>query len=408
MKNRFRVSAQVVLLLLLFSGCSEDIHQSSSVAETVLGSDPTATILEIFVERDRFIRTEKLISALRAVPADQTHVFEEVLRADKIPNRALDRVLVVTAWAKYDAPAATRWAKNRERNDVVRNEMFAESVYVWALEDHEAFFSDMEMAIYALPGMGRSMLRALIRGWFDSGKPQLEMFIRDMTPQSIDRQRAIDALIRLMIERDGAAATVEWAKALSGDEKYRISVYSRVAGQVVVIDSKLAVDWCAEVCDSPVGELMPHMMATAWANKSGEEAMDFITSLPNAVAVRTGARAAYRRFLITEPDRASAWMEKTTEEQRRGPVLQGPVGMHMNKLSGQGQPLLAIEWLGYIQEEDERNARLIPVIRRWLKQDEAAAEAWMAQSSMSEDAKLMAHQSGVPISSSDKVKLPIP
>ncbi len=135
--------------------------------------------------------------------------------------------------------------------------------------------------------------------------------------------------------------------------------------------------------------------------------MDFVTSLSNAVAVRTGSRAAYRRFLITEPDRASAWMEKTTEEQRRGPVMQGPVGMYMNKLSGQGQPLLAIEWLEYIQDEDERNARLIPVMRRWLKQDEAAAEAWMAQSSMSEDAKLMAHQSRTPIRSSDKVKLPI-
>ncbi len=396
MGKRFGVLAQVVLLPFfpLFSGCSEDVQQFSSVAEIALDADPASTILEIFRERDRFARTEKLISVLRAIPADQKHAFEAALDGLDVPNRELDRLLVLTAWAKHDAPAATRWAKNREREAVVKSAMFAESVYIWALEDHESFLLDMEMALYMKPGIPREMMRALLRGWFDSGEPHLERFIRDMTPQSVDRQRAIDTLARLMIERDGTAATVEWAKALPGDTYYKKTVNSRVARQVVVIDSKLAVDWCAEICGSPLGEAMPNMMARAWGATSGEEAMDWITSLPNAAGVRLGAHKAYTGFIRSDKDRAAAWIEMTTEEQRRGPVMQGPVAAYATMLSGKQQYLRAIEWLGYLQNEDERESRHVFLMRHWLSKDERAAEAWMAQSSMSEKAKLKARQSG--------------
>lgn len=399
MKNRSRVLAQVVLLLFVFLGCSEDAPQSSSAAKAVLDADPASTILEIFGEPDRFVRTEKLISVLRAIPADQTHAFEEALNGLDFPNRELDRVLVITAWAKHDAAAATKWAKNKERVDIVRNAMFAESVYAWALVDHESFLSDMEMALYLLPGIDASILRALIKGWFDSGGKNLEAYIRDMTPQSMDRQRAVDTLVKIKTARDGAAAMIEWAKALRGDRYYKASVYSRVAAAVVLIDSKRVLDWCAEICDSELGKEMPHMIAAAWVAQSGEEAMDFIASQPNAVGVRTGARAAYRRFLKADPDRAFAWIETLTEEQRRGPVMQGPIGMYVNRRSALGYPLQAIEWLDYLQEETDRESGTITIMRRWLRTDESAAEAWMAQSSMSEEAKLDAHQNHGPKSS---------
>jgi len=408
MKNRSRVLVQLLLLLLLliFSGCSEDAPQSSSAVEAVSIAEQTSKILEIIGERELFARTEKLIPALRAVPIDQTtDVFREVLDGIKIPNREFDRLLVVTAWAKHNGIGATKWVMVEERDEVVRGAMFSETVYAWASEDLESFFSDTQMVHYMEPGIDSAILRAMIRGWFDSGEPHLEQYIRDMTPQSVDRQRAIETLIRLMIERDGAAATVEWAKKLTGDFRFRSTVYSRAAGQVAAVDSKLALDWCAEVCDSPLGEGMPHMMAVRLSRKSGDEAMNFIISQPNALEVRTGARAAYRNFLIYEPDRASAWMEATTEEQRRGPVLGGPVGMYANKLSRQGEPVRAIEWLEYLPDENEREDRLIPIMRRWLRQDEGAAEAWMAQSSMSDEMKLRVHQKTAPPQNAPKLRV---
>lgn len=392
MKNRFRLLALIILFTFVFLGCSENVQTSSSDAEVILGADPAATIIEIFGEPDRLARTERLIAALRAVPADQTQVFEEALAGLDFPNRELDRVLVVTAWAEHDAPAATRWAKNIERVDVVRDAMFSEAVYRWALEDPESFVSDMEMSLYILPGIDKSIMRALIKGWFESGQPRLETYIHDMTPQSIDRQRAIDTLANVMAKRDSPDKIIEWATALSGDTVYKTSVYARVAAELVVIDPERVVEWCNEVCDTPIGKRMPHLIAASWADVSGEGAMDFILSRPNATAVRTGARAAYRRFIRDEPERAFAWLETTTEEQRYGPVMQGPVSMYVNRRSTRGQPEIAIEWLKYLEDEGQRDSVRITIMRRWLRTDNNAAEAWMAQSSMSKEDKLEAHK----------------
>ncbi len=396
MKNRSRALASFSLLLFLFSGCSEDVKESSSVAVSVPGASSAAMIVEGFREPDRLARTEKLISLLRAVPADQTDVFKEALSRMNFPNRELDRVLITTAWAKRDPVAATKWARNHERSETVRSAMYGDAIYYWALKDPESFLTDMEMALWIMPGFDASALRGFVRGWFDSGQSGLEGFIRDMPSQSLDQQRAIDTLAKVRAERHGAAATIKWAEDLRGSTRFKSEVYPRVAAKVVLVDPKLVVEWCERVCDSNVGEKMPHMIAAAWARESGEDAMDFIAAQPNKIPVRTGARAAYRQFIMADSDRALAWMDTTTEEQRRGPVLQGPVAMYINKRSAQKEPLVAIKWLDYLQDEDERDGGRIMVMRRWLGHDAVAAEAWMAESSMSEEAKVEARRSTAP------------
>jgi hypothetical protein len=393
MKKQLRALAWFSLLLFLFSGCSEDVKQSSSVAVTAPGASSAAMIVEGFREPDRLARTENLISLLRAVPADQTDVFKEALSRMNFPNRELDRVLITTAWAKRDPVAATKWARSHERSEIVRSAMYGDAIYYWALKDPESFLADMEMALWIMPGFDASALRGFVRGWFDSGQPGLEGFIRDMASQSQDQQRAIDTLAKVRTERHGAAATIKWAEELRGSARFKSDLYPRVAAKVVVVDPELVVEWCDRVCDSEAGDKMPHMMAAAWARESGEGAMDFIAAQPNKIPVRTGARAAYRKFLIADSDRALAWMDKTTEEQRSGPVLQGPVAMYINKRSAQNEPLIAIEWLDYLQNEEERDGGRTMIARRWLLSDAVAAEAWMAESSMSEEAKVEARRS---------------
>ena len=70
--------------------------------------------------------------------------------------------------------------------------------------------------------------------------------------------------------------------------------------------------------------------------------------------------------------------------------------MYINNRSAQNEPLVAIEWLDYLQDEDARDGGRIMVMRRWLGHDAVAAEAWMAESSMSEEAKAEAHRSTAP------------
>ncbi len=395
MMNRLHALAQAALLLFVFSGCSEEVRQTSSTPEIVLGADPAATILEIFGMEDRFARTENLISVLREIPADQVDAFEAALNGLADPHREIDRLLVLTAWANYDAPAATRWAMNDEPVDLVRDVMFGESVYLWTLKDHESFLSDPEIAESIQPHFGPAILRPFVMGWFDSGAPGLETYIRDMIPSSADRGRAVDTLVEIKTERDGAAAMVEWAKALPGETDYKTLVNSRVAAEVVLLDSELIVNWCIEICNTELGKGMLSMIANSWVMESPEEAMDFVTSQHGSIGVQIGSRSAYNRFLKADEERAFAWMEATTEERRRGPIMQGPVASYANRRSAGGNNLIALNWLEYIQDEEDRELGQIQIARRWLRIHEDEAEAWMAQSPMSEEAQFEAHQSSL-------------
>jgi hypothetical protein len=396
MKNHNHSLAGIcALLLFVILGCS-DGEAGSKAAAVSVGDDPAATILENFADRDLLGRTERLISILRAIGPDQVGAFEKALNGLSFPHREIDRVLILAAWSEFDAPAATRWAIRKERSDVVQRTMFSESVYRWAFNDPESFVVDQEVASFAAVGYDSAMLRSFVTGWFDSGTPRLEEFVRNLERGTINRQRAIATFVALKTARDGPAAMIEWMQTLKGDNQYKVVVASHASAQIVNLDSKMATDWCAEICDTPIGKDVPHIMVAAWVRESPEEAMEWIIEQPNGFSTRTGARAAYRHFVVDDRERAAAWMETTTEEERRRRVMAGPIGMYINIVSGDNQPLKAIEWLNYIEEEEFRDVGLLGTLRRWYRRDQAATEEWLAQSSTSDELKAKVRVQALP------------
>jgi hypothetical protein len=395
MKNRIREIASLVAVLFLFSGCSQDAPQSSLPAE-LSGAELTSTILDIYAVPDRFDRLEKIVSVLRGVQAGQGDALEAALDGLDFPNRELERVLIITAWSTFDPIAATKWVVTHERTEIIRVTMLSESVYQWALNDPEGMLRDAYMVAYARTGWDPTTLRTLIRGWYDSGEPNLEQFVYTLPRLGDDRQRGVSALIESKLEHEGVEAVIAWAKAsIAGDVPYKQYIYSRLAGDIAKIDPARAIAWCDEICDTQLGEEIPLWIATVWVVDSGAEAMDWITARDaDVISVRVGARAAYRRFLLHARDGAFAWMEATTEQQRlEQEALQGPLFMYINERSGLGAAEEAIEWTQYITDDATRDELLRRIAMRWLRLDPVAAEAWLAQSSLSEELKAQAHQS---------------
>ena len=399
MKNRFREFAFVLAMAFLFAGCSdtsdtsEDLHQFSPPVET--NADLASTLLDIFAMPDRFDRIEKMILVLRGVTAGQGEALALALEGRDLPNREPERVLIITAWSKFDPAAATKWAIRREVIESVRTTMFSESFYAWALIAPEDVLRDTDMVSYHRNGWDAMALRAFVKGWYDSGQPHLEQFIYGLPPLGNDRQRAVSALIEVKLANEGADAMIAWAAtSLKGNATFNRYIYSRLAADIAKVDPQRAVAWCDEICDTKVGEDLPHWIASTWADHSGADAMDWITGRDNSlVSVRLGVRAAFRRFVIASRDEAFAWMESTTEEQRQErPAMQGAIFLYANERSGLGFPEEAIEWSRYLKDERERQEILITIARRWLRQDAIAAEAWLAQSSLSKEEKARAHE----------------
>ncbi|MFP6655350.1 MAG: hypothetical protein VCB25_06960 [Myxococcota bacterium] len=377
MKNRLRnLFSLAVPIALLVAGCGENTQQSARTPIT-LGQDPVEAIAETLEIAERFDRVESLIAILRAIPADQIDTIPAALDELKRPLREFERVLLISAWSKVDPEAATKWAMVKERNELLRSAMFSETAYAWALKDPESIRTDFKVGMYSLRGWDPTMLRGFIRGWFDSGEPDLESFVRDLGRTGDDRQRAISELVKVKLETETPDELILWATGLDGEMRYRSYVYSRVAADIAVIDPAIAVAWCDEVCDSEVGENMPHWIASSWVREAGAEAMDWIIAQPNSSSVRIGLRASYRRLGLSSPDEADAWLEKFSKEELAKPLLQGPVIMYVNRQSSLSRNDVAIEWTELIQNDWERDRALSTIARRWLRRDADAAEIWL-------------------------------
>jgi hypothetical protein len=399
MQHRTRALIASLVLLSLTSGCSEPTQttESSSASSTtsVTDDDLASRIIELFDDDDRLERTSELVSILRNVKPGQGAALEAALDGLDTTNRELDQVLIVAAWSNIDPVAASRWVLRNARQELVRFGMLNECIYKWALQDPEGLIRDPDILLYSQKGWDATSIRALVRGWYQSGKPGLEDFVYGLPATGEDRQRAVSELIATKLDHEGVEPVIEWAtNSMRGEFPFRQYIYSRLAGDIAKIDPQRAIEWCNEVCDTKLGQEIPLWIATTWVVDGGAEAMDWIIARDSSVvANRIGARAAYRRFLLNDQAGALAWMENSPEEARTDyETMQGPLFMYVNEKSGLGFHQQAIEWTKYIDGESERDELLMRIARRWLRQDPDAAEVWLADAPLSEDQKMEARQ----------------
>jgi hypothetical protein len=390
MKNHTRGFVLILLLILTFvlAACGEDGSRSGADARAALGDDPKARIIEILNVPDRIDRVQQLIDALAVYPPDQAQTLGELLRDRQLPFRDLERVLLIAGWARIDPPAATEWTITWERPGPMRNEEIGEAIGAWARQDPHALVQAYDVA--ALSGTVGHAIVALVEGWFGSGQNGLEQYVQDLGAGDI-RDRAIGTLVRLRVARDGSKETETWALRLIADANFKSQVYSRLGGEMTFENPEEAIAWCEQVCDTPLGESVRHRTAVKWAEHDPKAAMDWMfVQDPTDVENQATIRAVYRRFQMADFSAAVAWMDATTEDDRRSPLLQGPVGMYINRHTVL-DPMKSIAWTDYLMDESERELTLITIARRWLRRDPDAAEAWLVESSLSEEAKMEAH-----------------
>ena len=369
-------------LVFLFSACQEQVSdRPSSTATPVSSADLQARILEILKESDRLDRVEMLMPVLRGLTADQTNLLEGILRARRLPYRDVETILIVSAWANFDPPAAAKWAIKSERIREIQPSMTADVLRTWARRDPAAVLQAYQVVGRSDP----SMLVGLIEGWFESGQPGLESFVLAISDDD-DRQTAIAQLVRIKVANDGIDGVREWAESQSGDTKYRQILYANTAASMASFAPEQAVEWCNEICEKKVGKHMREWIALRWAAYSGADAMNWLLTQPDIVQTRATTRGAYRKFLIKDREAGYAWMEAMPEDQRRSSLAQGPLGLYVNNRSWD-DPEIAIDWAQYLTDESERENALKTIFNRWRKKDEAAAEAWLSQSALSEESR---------------------
>jgi hypothetical protein len=345
---------------------------------------PLAAILDALREPDGFARAARLAALLPSLGPAGVPAIREALEDPSIDRGAIETDLLVRAWAIHDPAGAGEWAVASAplgyKYGVIRV-----AIELWARVDPEA-------AARLVRSMGpvrgpniEAAETALVRGWYDSGKPGLEDFIRDLGLTD-EQLRALGILARSIIRRRGTEAAMQWAEALPDtDDRFKLSAFRQLGSELAFADPKAAVAWCDRHCAGPYGDGVRQTVATQWSWYDGRAAMEWLSTAPESKERDLAVRTAFRGWRYQDPKGLAEWMAAMGPEGVPAWLLPA-LPNHAMWLSHEN-PLEATRWAARIEDPAQREPTLVAIVRRWREKDPAAAEAWLASSPLSEEAR---------------------
>jgi len=223
----------------------------------------------------------------------------------------------------------------------------------------------------------------LIRGWYDSGQPGLEAYIQSLGI-TFERQRALKVFARRAYLRDGPEMLARWAEAISDDDpKFKLDAFRALAKVFADVNPSDAVAWCEAHCDGPYGRSMRRVIATRWAYRGGEAAMNWLAAAPEGTERVQAVKGAYRGWAQGDREGLRRWMRAKGLDGVE-PYLYPAVQNFATEI-GITDPVEGLQWAAILEVPKRRQNTMVNILRRWRGRDEAAAEAWMAQAGLSEE-----------------------
>jgi hypothetical protein len=381
-------STALLLFLLSLSnlGCSPE---PAAVAPPPRSIEAAGAIIDALSELDSFKRIQKLSHLLPILGPAAVPQISDALGDSSVDIGAAEIALLTRAWAMHEPAKAMTYASTQSPFGL-RLAATMPAAEEMAKRDPEAAVQRIG-ALMLTPATDVRVLQvALVRGWFDSGKPGLIEWIRDLGV-GFPRQRALAAFARRKIRRDGAERVMRWAESLPDEpEKFKLNAFRQVAAELTHWDRAAGAAFCKAHCEGPFGSQMLMMVGVRWAAYDGPAAIQWLSRAPAGRVRDEAIRDTYRRWIKRDPDVAYAWAASIGRKNVE-PWFGAVAEFYAMRISWQ-DPTEAMEWVAIIEDDQRRETSYITIARRWREKDESAAEAWVVQSPLSEEARDKARQ----------------
>lgn len=293
--------------------------------------------------------------------------------------------------------------------------------------------------------LSESLGLRLLRRWTEGNPQAAADWVLRSAPDSMRRQ-AIDTVGFVWASQSLAAATA-WARQLPDIQERHgglLAIASEAkrtdplaalrlvvelpAGQVrdelimhsasewAARDSRAAAEWANQIADPALRERISVNIATEWGESDPAAAASFaLESLRPGRNQDDAVVGIVQRWVQKKPDEAAAWVAQFPEGNLRATAMQELVKLwadqnleqagqwlaglvvgssrdravraYVGKLTAQS-PVLAAQWAEDIGELALRQREMETVGEAWMDRDAAAARSWIAQSSLTEPAKV--------------------
>jgi hypothetical protein len=364
------------------AGVSEPVESEARPTGETLNDVVREALIDVLRDEDAFSRARRLGTLLPTLGPELVLAVKQALEDLTLDFGATEYELLLRYWATHQPEEASRWAVE-ESPAFFRKAAILSSFTLWAEADPYAAKSAAEKWAKQRPDVRDVLPMALVRGWFAANPSDLAQFIQGLGV-GLPRQRALYAYIRIAIQKQGPEAIMRWAESLPEDnETYKTAVYLKVASALQLFDHEAALRWCEAHCDGPHGQDLRGTIARRWVLSDGAAALAWLSSAPKSPQTDFAVWISFEEWAQIDREAALAWMATRTTGEL-DPWLQ-PILQAYAKLLAADSPAEAIGWAEQIENDNTRRFRLIEIARAWREVDEAASEAWLQQSSLSEE-----------------------
>jgi len=336
------------------------------------------------IERQR--RTASLLESLDAESLREAVALYERM-APLIDSSEL--AAFFAAWARFDTLGALDHALSW-RGPEMRGQReigLRAAIRVWAQRDPSAARQSADQIGADFPVLQPALWEALATGWARSpqGQEGLADFIADLPPQN-PRHQLIEALARELVRGGGAEAALGWAEPILRGEGYeplfKRSVFRAVTGAAAQLDPERTAAWAEEHLGADYATDGVVIVAKHWGRRDGEAAMAWLGEQPAGELRDQAVHEAFGEWTKTDPRSAQAWLVEEKPAALRDPALEFKAKRIVDI-----EPEVALGFCERIEDSARQQSCLESTAKSWYARDAVAAEIWLQQSSLNEEAR---------------------
>jgi len=379
-----------------FVGCDATAPPDAAQSQSAGARDPISkdfkALSEALDDPDPYARARNLGTLLPMLRPKAVAEVKKTLEHFRLELGAVEFELLLRFWASHEPAEATAWAF-KHASPVYRTSAAGTVIEIWAESDPMSAVPAVETAIAeSNEEVARVVQMALVQGWFKTDRVALEKYIYRLG-SGVKRQRAIFMYALSLAASDGSDAAIGWGESVSEDDlRYKLEVFRQVMSSLAWADMPAAMGFCDVHCDGPLGRgLRNVLILTRMRNDDdGGEIVEWVGRVPRGDEQQQknwkhSLWVAYSHWARRDRASALAWMGQKVagDAEPWVPILYGEYARQLAADS----PREALEWAERVEDDVDRERSLIRIARFWRRTDEAAAEAWLKQSSLSETAR---------------------
>ena len=148
-------------------------------------------------------------------------------------------------------------------------------------------------------------------------------------------------------------------------------------------DLPAAAEWVESLDPELITVQLAGELASPWVRQAPEEALRWITSLPDDDVQRSALNVAAGNWPQDRLDELDAWLSAAASEERFDRARE-----RLSKRYAEQDPLRALKIASAIADEDGRERATVPIAERLMKTNPDILKAWLPESGLPQKAQL--------------------